>query len=186
MIEHDVIVFRFLLEARCDVDHISYGGVVLDTVTRTDIAYHRLARIYTYSKRIQRIWRLSSLILQNRHAHLPGRAYCTQHMIFLWQRRIENCHQRISPESGNGAFFIPDLFDHNFQVGIEQGHHFFRSFTFVQTRKVPKIGSDNRNFFCLSTQVESIRILDKLLYHIGMDETPKNASYILGPRLGAL
>src|SRR6266702_4242177 len=107
-------------------------------------------------------------------------------MIFLGQRRIENCHQRISPESSYGAFFIPDLFDHNFQVGIEQVHHFLRSFPFVQARKVPKIGSDDRNFFGLSTQVERVRILDELLHDIGMNETSKNATDILGFRLGTL
>ena len=186
MVEHDIIVFRFLLEARSYVDYISNRSVVLNTIARTDVSHHRLASIHTYSKWVKRVLRLSSLIFQYRQTHLPCSAYCTQHVIFLRQRRIENRHKRISPESGHGSFFIPYLFDQNFKISIEQVHHFFGRFTFVQAGKVTKIGSDNRNFFCFPTQVQRVRILDELLHHIGMNEATKNATYIFGFGLGSL
>jgi len=104
-------------------------------------------------------------------------------MVILRKRSIKDCHNRITYERRDRALFIPDLFNHNFEIVVEQIHDLFWRNTFAQTRIAANIGEDNGNFACLPTKIKCHRVFDKLLYHVRVHILLENFAYLRCLRL---
>src|SRR3981081_3793610 len=97
---------------------------------RADIAYHHFTCIDSKAERNEQILRLSPLVLQNGKSHFPCSANRTQYVVVLAKGRIKDGHKFITPESGNRASLVPDFFNHDIKIGIEQIDHFTGSHSF--------------------------------------------------------
>src|SRR5579863_8246355 len=93
---------------------------------RTDIANGGEISIDTETKRDWHAEWMGALVFEDGQSHFPGGSHSPQCMVFLLERCIEDRHDCIANESRYCSLFIPDFFDHNLQVAVEQIHHLLR------------------------------------------------------------
>src|SRR5579884_345878 len=98
-------------------------------------------------------------------------------MVILSQGRVKDGHQFITPESCDRTTLVPDLFDHDIKIVIEQVDHLAGCHALAHACKTANIGGDDRYFLDFSTQVQRAWIFNQSLYNIGMHEATEDAPH---------